>query len=171
MTRTAPAADCELPGPLPAGDTWVALSRETLPCGVAQWTGRPDCGAVVTFEGTVRDHAEGRPGVVSLSYEAYEHLAVERLHAVAAGARRRWPVVRRLALLHRVGDLKVGDVAVVVSVSAPHRDAAFEAARWCIDMIKETVPIWKHEEWAHGSGWGTGAQPLRSIDDALDVVQ
>ncbi len=121
------------------------------------WAVRPQCGAVVSFAGTVRDHAEGRPGVSLLEYEAYETEVEPRLEALAAGARSRWPTLGRLVLLHRVGALEVEEVAVVVVASAPHRDEAFEAARWCIDTLKATVPIWKRETWRDGVGWGTCA--------------
>ena len=87
-----------------------------------------------------------------------------RLAAVAAEARRRWPVVERLALLHRIGDLELSDASVAVVASSPHRPEAFDAARFCIDTLKETVPIWKREHWADGSGWATSAQPVRSVN-------
>jgi molybdopterin synthase catalytic subunit len=118
---------------------------------------------VVTFTGTARDHSEGRAGVEMLTYEAYERQAVARMSAVADEARRRWAGVGRLALLHRTGTLAVGDAAVVVAASAPHRQEAFEAARWCIDTVKETVPIWKRERWAGGDAWGSDAQPIRDV--------
>ncbi|HET7490142.1 MAG TPA: molybdenum cofactor biosynthesis protein MoaE [Acidimicrobiales bacterium] len=150
--------------PLPGGDDWVGISAAPLPlAGAPAWAVLPGCGAVVTFAGTVRDHAEGRAGVTGLTYEAYEEQAVARLQAVAAEARRRWPVLGRVALLHRVGPLAVTDVAVVVAVSAPHRDEAFDAARWCIDTVKATVPIWKQETWAGGSAWGTGARDIAPV--------
>lgn len=144
-----------------AGDDWVALDDGELDAGtVTSWAVQPRCGAVVTFTGTVRDHAEGRPGVELLSYEAYERQAVVRLGAVADELRRRWPEVGRVALVHRVGDLSVGDAAVVVAVSAPHRTEAFEAAAWGIDAVKATVPIWKRETWSGGQSWGLEAQHL-----------
>jgi len=134
---------------------WIALSTDSLPVLEAlRWAARPDCGAVVTFCGVVRDHAEGRPGVVSLEYEAYTEYVEPRLGQVAAGARSRWPALGRLALLHRVGRLAVGDTALVVVASTPHRAEAFEAASWCVDQVKATVPIWKLETWADGrSSW------------------
>ena len=106
------------------------------------------------FTGTVRDHAEGRTGVERLEYEAYEEQAVAKMEGVAASARDKWPGLGRIALLHRTGRLEVSDVAVVVAVSAPHRDEAFEAARFCIDTLKAEVPIWKKERWADGEDWG-----------------
>jgi molybdopterin synthase catalytic subunit len=156
----------------PTSDDWVALTSERLPVGQAvAWAERPRCGAVVLFTGTVRDHAEGRPGVSSLEYESYEEEAVPRLRAIAAEARVQWPVLGRVALLHRVGHLEVGETAVVVAVSAPHRDEAFEAARFCIDTLKATVPIWKRETWDGGSDWGTDCHPVDEITAPADVVR
>jgi molybdopterin synthase catalytic subunit len=88
-----------------------------------------------------------------LEYEAYEEHVVPRLTDVAGTARRQWPEVGRVVLLHRVGRLDVGEVAVVVAVSSPHRAEAFAAAQFCIDTLKRTVPIWKHETWEGGSDW------------------
>jgi molybdopterin synthase catalytic subunit len=105
------------------------------------------------FTGTARDHSEGRGGVELLEYEAYEEQVVPRLHAVADAARARWPAIRRVALLHRIGPIELTEAAVIVAVSSPHRAEAFEAARFCIDTLKETVPIWKREHWAGGSDW------------------
>jgi molybdopterin synthase catalytic subunit len=121
---------------------------------------RPDCGGLVLFSGTARDHADGRPGVERLEYEAYDSQVVPRLRDVAGEARDRWPTVRRIALLHRTGVLDVGDSAVVVVVSAPHRAEAFEAARFCIDTLKRSVPIWKRETWSGGESWGLEAQHI-----------
>jgi molybdopterin synthase catalytic subunit len=85
------------------------------------------------------------------------------LAAIAADARRRWPGLGRVALLHRVGRLELGEVSVAVVVSAPHRGEAFEAARFAIDTLKETVPIWKRESWSGGSDWGTRAVPVGEV--------
>jgi molybdopterin synthase catalytic subunit len=145
----------------PAGDTWIGLSGAPLPVAeAAAWAVRPDCGGLVLFSGTARDHAEGRPEVQRLEYEAYEEQVVPRLAGVAAEARVRWPVVGRIALLHRVGILEIGESAVVVAVSAPHRDEAFQAARFCIDTLKRSVPIWKRESWSDGESWGLEAQHI-----------
>ena len=147
-----------------AGDDWVALSGEPLPIAEASsWVVLPRCGATVTFTGTARDHAEGRPGVHTLEYEAYEDPAVARLRALCAEVRSRWPAVGRVALLHRTGVVELGDAAVVVAVSAPHRHEAFEAARYAIDELKRTVPIWKREAWDGGESWGLEAQHLTEV--------
>lgn len=136
-------------------DTWVGLSDRPLPVAeAAAWAVRPDCGALVVFSGTARDHAPGRPEVHRLDYEAYDEHVVPALLAVASEARSRWPQIGRVALLHRVGTLAIGESAVVVAVSAPHRAEAFEAARFGIDTVKETAPIWKRESFAGGESWG-----------------
>jgi molybdopterin synthase catalytic subunit len=158
---------CTLVLPPAAGDDWLALTDEVLPvASLYDWAVRPGCGAVVVFSGTVRDHAEGRDGVEQLVYEAYEQAALERFAAIAAETRGRWPKTGRLAMIHRLGALVVSESAVVVAVSAPHRDEAFEAGRFVIDTLKETVPIWKHETWSDGADWGTGAAPIRDVQHA-----
>jgi molybdopterin synthase catalytic subunit len=145
----------------PSGDTWVGIVEGALPVGDAtEWAVRPDCGGLVVFCGTARDHSEGRPGVQLLEYEAYEEHVVDRFRAVIDEARVRWSTVRRVAVLHRVGPVPVTEAAVVVAVSAPHRDEAFDAARFCIDALKASAPIWKREEWDGGSSWGLDAQPV-----------
>lgn len=146
---------------------WIACVDTPLPLAEAQaWCILPSCGAVTSFIGTVRDHADGREDVVSVTYEAYQEQVEPKLAAVAAAARRRWPGLGRLALLHRVGTLAVGEASVLVVASTAHRSEAFDAARYCIDTIKHAVPIWKRETWAGGSAWGLGAQALRAPDEA-----
>lgn len=147
------------------GHEWLACADTPLDPGVAAaWVVVPSCGAVVTFTGTARDHAAGddgspRTGVHLLEYEAYEEQVVPALRRVADGVRRHHPHVGRVVLWHRVGPLAVGDVAVVVAVSTPHRAGAFEAARWAIDEVKATAPIWKREHWADGVAWGRAEVP------------
>lgn len=151
--------------PPPDADDWVGLTQERLPVEAAlAWAVLPGCGAVVTFAGTVRDHAEGRSGVTGLCYEAYPEHAEPRLAAIAASARRRWPQLGRLALLHRLGTLGIGETSVVVVASAPHRAEAFAVASHCIDAVKATVPVWKREAWSGGTDWGTGAVPVEETD-------
>jgi molybdopterin synthase catalytic subunit len=146
------------------GDDWVALLPTPLPVTAASgWVVRPDCGATVTFTGTARDHAPGREGVHHLEYEAYDGPAVDRMRALLAEARSRWPTLGRVALLHRTGVVDLQDAAVVVAVSAPHRAEAFEAARFAIDELKRSVPIWKREAWADGESWGLEAQSITEV--------
>jgi molybdopterin synthase catalytic subunit len=104
-----------------------------------------------------------------LTYEAYEEEVEPRLAAIAAEARIRWPDVVRLVLLHRIGPLAVGESSVVVVASAPHRDAAFEAARFCIDTLKATVPIWKLEAWDGGEDWSACHHPVADVGSQAAV--
>ncbi|MGH0038032.1 MAG: molybdenum cofactor biosynthesis protein [Myxococcota bacterium] len=111
----------------------------------------PDTGGVVEFVGTVRDHARGR-SIRCLEYEAYPEMAVREMERIADAAAGRWPGTR-VAIAHRTGHLEIGDVAVVVVAAAPHRAEAFEACRYAIDTLKETVPIWKKEVATDGEYW------------------
>lgn len=150
--------------PPDSGDNWLGLTDGPLPVADAlRWAIRPGFGAQVTFTGTVRDHSEGRVGVTTLAYEAYEEQVGPRLEAIAGEARLRWPEVGPIALLHRIGMLELVDVAVVVVVAAPHRPEAFAAARFCIDTLKASVPIWKKEAWVDGDDWGRGAVPIEDV--------
>jgi molybdopterin synthase catalytic subunit len=147
-----------IPPPLrapPQGfNDWIGISTGALPVEpVLRWAIVPGCGGLVTFCGTVRDYSTGRPAVTALEYEAYEEYVVPRLRGVANSARERWAQIGRLALIHRIGHLEVEEVAVVVAVSTPHRSEAFEAASFCIDTLKHTVPIWKRETWKGGADW------------------
>jgi molybdopterin synthase catalytic subunit len=112
----------------------------------------PACGGYAAFEGWVRDHNEGQR-VEHLEYEAYEPLAVREAERIVAEAVARFGV-RHACCAHRVGELRVGELAVWVGVSAPHRDEAFRACRYIIDEIKHRLPIWKKEHYVNGdSGW------------------
>ncbi len=147
------------------GDTWTGLSDQVLPAITAsEWVVRPSCGGVVVFTGTARDHSVGRTDVTKLEYEAYEEQVVPRLDEIAEAARERWEDLGRIVLLHRIGVVPLTEAAVVVAVSAPHRDAAFEAARFGIDTLKSTVPIWKREDWSEGTSWGREAQHIVQVD-------
>jgi molybdopterin synthase catalytic subunit len=118
----------------------------------------PSAGAVDVFIGTTRDHAEGRT-VQSLAYEAHEPMALQETERIVEIARQRWPV-ERVAVVHRLGRVPVGEVSVVIAVSAAHRAEAFEACRFIIDTLKQTVPIWKKEEFADGSAEWSGLGSL-----------
>jgi len=118
------------------------------------------CGGVVLFLGKVRDHSQGEK-VVALEYEAYEKMAMRQLQLIETEVRRRWPV-RQMAIVHRTGYMKVGEVSLVIVVACPHRAQAFEACRYTIDTLKQSVPIWKKEYRPDGSSWVDGyqARPL-----------
>jgi molybdopterin synthase catalytic subunit len=116
----------------------------------------PGAGGICSFLGTVRDHSYAGD-VTGLTYEAWQDLAVKRLEGLGQELFDTWPV-RRVALLHRFGDLGIGDVSVAIAVSAPHRAAAFEACRHAIEKLKQDVPIWKKEHLVSGeSSWVMGS--------------
>ncbi len=116
----------------------------------------PTVGGTCVFLGTVRDHSSAG-GVTGLTYEAWEELALSRLEEIADEMFGKWPV-RRIALLHRTGDLAVGEVSVIVACSSAHRADAFEACRHGIERLKEDVPIWKKEHLSAGeSQWVMGS--------------
>ena len=111
----------------------------------------PGRGGIVSFSGAVRNQARGRE-IRHLEYEAYPGMAEQEMEKICDAAERRWPGVR-VAMAHRVGHLEIGDLAVVIAVAAPHRAEAFEACRFAIDTLKETVPIWKKEFATDGDYW------------------
>ena len=111
-------------------------------------------GAVVVFDGIVRNHTRGRR-TMHLDYEAYEEMAVRQMRELAVKARDRFGV-RRVTMVHRLGRLEIGETSVLIVVASAHRSAAFEACRWLIDTLKQTVPIWKKETFADGAVWAPG---------------
>ncbi len=122
----------------------------------------PHNGALVTFEGHVRDHSrEGRP-VLAVEYEAYVPMAEKCMRALAEDLRRRFGV-DRVVLVHRLGRVPVGQASVLIAVTAAHRAAAFDACRFAIDAFKRTVPIWKKEIFPDGAAWVAG-EPLSGLD-------
>jgi molybdopterin synthase catalytic subunit len=151
-------------------DSWLALTGVELPVAAAyDWCVRPDCGAVVLFSGTVRDHALDDSGIMRddvqhLEYEAYDEQVVPVFERIADELRGRWPTAGRVVIWHRTGRLALGESSVVVAVSAPHRPVAFEAARFAIDAVKASAPIWKRETWEAPTGiasaWGTNAHDV-----------
>jgi molybdopterin synthase catalytic subunit len=128
----------------------IRLIREPIDYhALTEQVRRRDCGAVVTFLGTVRDLTGDRI-TVALDYEAYPAMAEKKMTEIESDTRQRWPV-GDMVLVHRLGHLDVGEVSVAVAVSCPHRAQAFEACRHAIDRLKELVPIWKKENWSDGS--------------------
>ena len=109
------------------------------------------CGAIDVFIGTVRDQTQQR-AVTRLEFEAYGPMAVKELQKIAEDARAQWPI-DRLAVVHRTGVLDLGEIAVIIAVSTPHRAASFTACKYIIDTLKETVPIWKKEVFEDGEVW------------------
>lgn len=133
--------------------------------GLLREVRHPGAGAVATFEGTVRDHNDGRP-VTLLEYEAYGPMAETELAAILEEIRAELPGVR-VAALHRTGALQVGDAAVLCVASAPHRGEAFRACRLAIDRIKARLPIWKREHGPDGPYW-VGWEDARCSPDHGD---
>ena len=117
---------------------------------------RAEAGAVLVFEGTTRNHHQGRE-VVRLEYEAYEGMAKEQMARIGREVTGRWPEAR-VAIAHRVGVVPVGESSVVIATSAPHRDVAYAANRYAIDTLKAVVPVWKKEVYADGSVWKANAE-------------
>ena len=128
----------------------VRLTQEVIDYrSLTEQVRRHDCGAVVTFLGTVRDLTGDRI-TVALDYEAHPSMAEKKMAEIEADTRRQWPI-GEIVLEHRLGHLSAGEISVAVAVSCPHRAQAFEACRYAIDRLKELVPIWKKENWADGT--------------------
>jgi molybdopterin synthase catalytic subunit/molybdopterin converting factor small subunit len=111
-------------------------------------------GAVVVFDGIVRNHSRGRK-TLYLDYEAYEEMALRQMRQLAGQARERFGV-RQVTMVHRLGRLEIGETSVLIVAASAHRTQAFEACRWLIDTLKQTVPIWKKETFADGAVWAPG---------------
>jgi molybdopterin synthase catalytic subunit len=119
-----------------------------------------DAGGIVLFVGTVRNRTDGRQ-VKGLEYQVYRRMAQREIAKLEEEIKRRWPV-KSIKLVHREGKLKVGDVSVVIAVSAPHRGEAFDAARYAIDRIKDSFPIWKREKFKGGRYEWVKGTPIQS---------
>ena len=141
--------------------TTEPLSERAL----AQAVEHPRAGALALFSGVVRDQTGGRR-VKFLEYEAHGPMALAKMREIAAAIRDRWPAVTRIALVHRIGRLEIGESSVMIAISSPHRALAFEACRFAIDTLKETVPIWKKEYFEDGEVWVEG-----DWDDSLAKPQ
>jgi len=123
----------------------------------------PGAGAIVPFIGTTRNNNEGR-NVIALDYEAYPEMAEKELARIGEEAKKKWPICK-MAIVHRLGAVQIGEASVIIVVSSAHRDAAFAASRFAIEEIKKTVPIWKKEVFEGGEVWiGTQTgQPLTAL--------
>ena len=115
------------------------------------WAMSPTAGGTDVFIGTVRNATKGRP-VVRLEFEAYVPMAISEIQKIVNQAFEKWPL-QKVLVHHRVGVLEVGEVPVIIAVTAAHRDAAFEGCRYIIDTLKQTVPIWKKEVFEDGETW------------------
>lgn len=134
---------------------WVEITRQKIDTSaLLERIQRPEDGAVVVFEGVVRDNSRGRR-TLFLDYEAYEEMALKQMRDLVEQARSKFPI-RAALMVHRLGRLAIGEASVVIVVASPHRAAAFDASRWLIDTLKRTVPIWKKEYFADGAVWAGG---------------
>ncbi|MDQ0158278.1 molybdenum cofactor biosynthesis protein MoaE [Alkalibacillus salilacus] len=112
---------------------------------------RPEAGGVTVFTGHVREWTKGIR-TVYLSFEAYTSMAEKMMEQIGREIEEKWPETR-VAMAHRIGELHISDIAVVIAVSSPHRKAAYEANEYAIERLKEDVPIWKKEHWENGEYW------------------
>ena len=136
----------------------IRLVREPIePLALIAHVRAPGDGAVATFDGCVRNNSRGR-ATLYLEYEGYEAMALAKMREIAAEMHSRL-AIDRVAIVHRLGKLEIGETSVFIAVSAPHRGPAFEACRWAIDTLKKTVPIWKKEFFADGAVWADGEMP------------
>ncbi|QHE51438.1 molybdenum cofactor biosynthesis protein MoaE [Pontibacillus sp. HMF3514] len=120
---------------------------------------RPEAGAINTFIGTVREFTKGKR-TLYLKYDAYVPMAEKKLAQIGDEIQERWPEAR-CSIAHRIGELSISDIAVVIAVSTPHRADSYDASRYAIERIKEIVPIWKKEHWEDGEQW---------IGDQLETI-
>ena len=133
----------------------VALIRERIDRDALVATlKQPADGAVVVFDGIVRDNTRGRK-TLYLDYEAYEEMALAEMRKLAGEAQERF-AIDRVRVVHRLGRLEIGESSIVIVVTSAHRGAAFDACRWLIDTLKRTVPVWKKEHFADGAVWTDG---------------
>jgi molybdopterin synthase catalytic subunit/molybdopterin converting factor small subunit len=138
-----------------AARDWIELVRRPIAAQeILDRVKAPEDGAVVLFDGIVRNHMAGRR-TLYLDYEAYEPMALEKLRELAAAIRGRFSV-DALAIVHRLGRIEIGETSVLIAVSSAHRAVAFDACRFAIDTLKHSVPIWKKEYFAGGAGWAEG---------------
>jgi molybdopterin synthase catalytic subunit len=114
-------------------------------------------GAIVTFDGFVRNQSHGRP-TLYLDYEAYEPMALAKMKEIGQLLHEKY-AIHRVSMVHRLGRLQIGETSVFIAISAPHRAAAFDACRFAIDTLKRTVPIWKKEYFEDGAIWADGELP------------
>jgi molybdopterin synthase catalytic subunit len=128
--------------------TESALNLDKL----VSFVGSPNAGAISTFMGTTRDNFENKK-VVHLEYESYVPMAEKELYKIAQQIRVKWPEVIKVALVHRIGKVEIGEASVIIAISSPHRVDSLEAVHYAIDEIKAVVPIWKKEIYEEGGAW------------------
>jgi MoaE-MoaD fusion protein len=148
-----------------AEDIFLLVREAIQPRELIEGLKAPEDGAVVVFDGFVRNNFKGRQ-TLYLEYEAYEPMAYAKMRAIGAEIREKFSV-HRIAIVHRLGRLEIGETSVLIAVSSAHRAAAFDACRYAIDTLKRTVPIWKKEFFAGGAVWAEGESwPQKAISDS-----
>lgn len=136
-------------------EPFVRIQRERIiPHDFVPNYERPEDGAIVIFDGMVRNHSRNRE-TKYLEYESYEEMALKQMRELVEEARAKF-AIRNVALVHRLGRIEIGESSVLIAVYSAHRAAAFDACRWIIDTLKKTVPIWKKEYFADGAVWADG---------------
>jgi molybdopterin synthase catalytic subunit/molybdopterin converting factor small subunit len=133
-------------------DIYRVVTEPLSPDAIAAEVDDPGAGGIVIFSGVVRNETGGRP-VKFLEYEAHAPMAEVKMCEIGESLRARWSGVKRVAMLHRIGRLEIGEASVLIAVSAAHRGDAFEACRYAIDTLKRTVPVWKKEHFEDGEVW------------------
>jgi len=133
-------------------DIYRVVTEPLSPDAIAAEVDDPGAGGIVIFSGVVRNETGGRP-VKFLEYEAHAPMAEVKMREIGEAVRLRWPGVRRVAMLHRIGRLEIGEASVLIAVAAAHRGDAFEACRYAIDTLKRIVPVWKKEHFEDGEVW------------------
>jgi MoaE-MoaD fusion protein len=141
----------------PAPDLFLLVREPIDFAGLVRHVRQAGDGAVVTFDGCVRNHSHGRR-TLYLEYEAYESMSLAKIGEICNEIHQKF-AINRVAVAHRLGRLEIGETSVFIAVSAPHRPAAFEACRFAIDTLKRTVPIWKKEYFEDGAVWADGELP------------
>ncbi|HYL69215.1 MAG TPA: molybdenum cofactor biosynthesis protein MoaE [Candidatus Limnocylindria bacterium] len=149
-----------------AEDIFLLVREPIRPREFVEGLKAPEDGAVVVFDGFVRNNFKGRR-TLHLEYEAYEPMAYAKMREIGAQVREKFKI-HRLAIVHRLGRLEIGDTSVLIAVSSPHRGAAFDACRYAIDTLKRAVPIWKKEYFVGGAVWAEGEIPPQQAISAPD---
>lgn len=145
-----------------AGGDFYRITRSPISASdLANQLRAPEDGAVVIFEGIVRNHSRGR-ATLYLEYEAYEPMAIRKMEELGCEAKQKFPI-DGIGMIHRLGRLEIGETSVAIIVTAEHRRAAFEACQYAIDRLKQIVPIWKKEYFADGAVWAEGEGQTRIL--------